>query len=73
MSALITSIEKIKRASTERGFRLFCAEHDIDPDNFVEPEEGVMIDSLDLLRYGMDRDYADLKADVAEITSGFPF
>ena len=53
MSAVITSIAAVKEAATEEGFRLFCEERGIDPDAFAEPEEGVMIDSFDLLRYGM--------------------
>jgi hypothetical protein len=67
MSAVITSIAAVKEAATEEGFRLFCEERGIDPDAFAEPEEGVMIDSFDLLRYGMDETHDELKADVEEI------
>jgi len=67
MSALITSVEKVRAAATPEGWLLFCLEQDIDPENPHEPEEGVMINSFDLLRYGMDADHASLKADVAEI------
>jgi len=67
MSALITSVEKVREAASPEGWLLFCREQDIDPENPHEPEEGVWIDAQDLLRYGMDGDHAALKADIREI------
>jgi hypothetical protein len=52
MAMLITSIASIKAQTTEEGFKLFCQEAGINPANYVEPEEGVCVDKMDLYRYG---------------------
>jgi len=67
MAMLITSVAEVREAASEKGWRLFCEEQGFDPENPGEPEEGVMIDKLDLLRYGMDEAYDDLVASVDDL------
>lgn len=64
MAMLITSIAIIKQQSTPEGFLLFCKENEIDPENYVEPEAGVCVDKMDLLRYGATTAAVDLAASV---------
>jgi hypothetical protein len=52
MAMLITTIANIKSECTEEGFKMFCREQGIDPENYQEPEEGVCVDKMDLYRYG---------------------
>lgn len=63
--SLVTSIEKVRETATPDGFQLFCEENGIDAKNYVEPEEGLIIGSFDLLRYETyHAPYADLKRDI---------
>jgi hypothetical protein len=64
MASLITTIAKIRAASTPEGFALFCKESDISPDEYVEPEEGVMVSEQDLYRYGAAGEARALRASV---------
>jgi len=68
MSALITSIARVKETASPDGFLLFCKENDIDPENYAEPEEGVMVDSFDIFRYQTYSQFDDLKRDAAEFS-----
>ena len=52
MAMLITTIANIKEQSSEAGFKMFCEEQGIDPENYAEPEEGVCVDKMALYRYG---------------------
>lgn len=61
---LITSIAAIKAQTTEEGFKLFCKEQEIDPDNYTEPEEGICVDKMDLYRYGAAEAAQDLASSV---------
>ncbi len=71
--SLITSIEKVRETATSDGFLLFCEENGIDAENYVEPEEGLMIGSFDLLRYETYHAYADLKRDIDTLIDGRSF
>lgn len=64
MAMLITSIAIIKQQSTPDGFLLFCKENEIDPENYVEPAEGVCVDKMSLLRCGATAAAVDLSASV---------
>jgi len=70
MSFVITSIAKVRKAASEDGWMFFCAENEIDPNNWeaYERDEGFAIESFDLLRYGMNEAHSGLKADIEEIT-----
>ncbi len=68
MAMLITSIRKMEEQCSPNGFKLFCQEQGINPENYVEPEEGVCVDSLDLLRYGAKKEFVALKHSVRKLT-----
>ena len=64
MAMLITSVAAVRKATVnnEAGWRLFCTDAGIDPENPQEPEHGmgVAIEKYDLARYGMDTEFNDL-------------
>jgi predicted HicB family RNase H-like nuclease len=64
MAMLITSIAKIRAAASPEGFSLCCREMSIDPDNYTEPEYGVMVSEDDLYRYSAATAAQDLRASV---------
>lgn len=67
MAMLITSIRSMEAQCSPSGFKVFCQEQGIDPENYVEPEEGVCVDSLDLLRYGAVAEFVALKTSVRKL------
>ena len=59
MSMLITDLATVRKNASPEGLKLFYAEHELTPES-PEPEHGVCIDHMDLLRYGMKEDAHDL-------------
>ena len=66
MAMLITTVDAVRKAASSKGWLLFCAEYDIDPDNPQEPDhgQGVCIDKYDLARFGMETEFVDLVSSV---------
>ena len=66
MSALITNLASVRAQATPSGLVRFYAEQGFSPSS-PEPEFGVLIDEVDLYRYGMAKSAADTAQSLSEL------